>query len=350
MEALPMIVIAVLGSALMLACTAALLKFARVTAQPDEWLLRVRNGKVLDAGIGIGLWRKPGDVIARFSSTLQRVRFTVEAPGAEHLPVKIDGFILWTVAPDVERVFRAFSKLGIANLDRPPPGLKSRAHLLTSSQHHAFQALLAAEVRAQASGLSLSELLLEPHKLLGGLERRLSALAEQLGIVIERIEVLQIEPADPQIGKELSARSEERLREEAEGARLEVAARLRKLQAEQALHQAAEQLELDLARRQREEAEWAAALERVRRTAENERDAALARNVIEEQKSAAVREHELARFVAEKTAEALASWQIREGKWIHLGNASPVASIGGALLGMREIIAETRETSTAANS
>jgi flotillin len=371
MEAFSTIVILLLVPGLALICAAAVLRFARVAAQPDEWLLRMRNGRVLDAGIGIVLWRRPGDVIARFSSAVQRVRFTAQAPTAEHLPVAIDGFILWSVAPDAGGAFRAFSKLGIANLDHPPPGLKSRAHLLTSSQHHAFQALLAAEVRAQAGALSLAELL-STERLLGGLERRLQVLAEQLGIVIERVEVLQVQPADSARRQELSARSEERLREEAGEARLEAAGRLRKRQAEQALREAAEQLELRLARadadrrialgeqeaeserervaearalelfvarQKREEAELAGALDRIRRTAAAERDSALLRQQAEEQKSPAVREHELAKFVVEKTAGAMASWQIREGKWVHLGNASPAASIGSALLGVREIVA-----------
>jgi flotillin len=371
MEALPTIAFLLLTPGLVLICAAAVLRFARVAAQPDEWLLRMRNGRVLGAGIGIVLWRRPGDVIARFSSAVQRVRFTVQAPTAEHLPFAIDGFILWSVAPDAAGAFRAFSKLGIANLDRPPPGLKSRAHLLTSSQHHAFQALLAAEVRAQAGALSLAELL-STEKLLAGLERRLQALAEQLGIVIERVEVLQVQPADSALRQELSARSEERLREEAGEARLDAAGRLRKRQAEQALREADEQLELRLARadanrrialgeqeaeaerervgearalelfvarQKREEAELEAALGRIRRTAEAERDSALLRQQAEEQKSRAVRDHELARFVVEKTASAMASWQIREGKWINVGDASPVTSIGGALLGVREIVA-----------
>jgi hypothetical protein len=59
----------------------------------------MRNGRVIDAGIGLSLFRRPGDVGARFSSTVQRVRFTVEATSAEHLPLVIDGFILWSVAP-----------------------------------------------------------------------------------------------------------------------------------------------------------------------------------------------------------------------------------------------------------
>ncbi len=347
-------------------------RYAWITAQPDEWLLRVRNGKVVDAGIGISIWRRPGDVIARFSSTIQRVRFSVEALSAEHLTVVVDGFILWSVAPDVDRAFRAFSKLGIANLDRPPAALKSRAHLLTSSQHHAFQALLAAELRAHVSSLSLDELLTAQRKLVGGLEDRLQSLSETLGIVIERTEILQVQPADGNLLKDLSARSEESVREEAANARLETAARLRQRQAEESKRAATEEADIRLAkvegvrqvalreqdaeaerqlaaeaaamkllnaRREREEAELSLALDRSRRTAEADRDAALARQAAEEQKSPAVRAHELSKFVAEQTARAMAAWRIREGKWIHVGDDTPVSAAAKMILGMRELIA-----------
>ncbi len=99
-------------------------------------------------------------------------------------------------------------------------------------------------------------------------------------------------------------------------------------------------MQLLQARRERDEVELALALDRERRTAQADRDAGLARGAVEEQKSQPVRDHELAKFVAEKTTQAMGSWQIREGKWIHIGDASPVTSIAKMLLGVRELIAQ----------
>jgi hypothetical protein len=47
-------------------------------SQPDEWLLCIRNGRLVKAGVGISLWSRPFDVVVRFTSTVQRVRFTRE--------------------------------------------------------------------------------------------------------------------------------------------------------------------------------------------------------------------------------------------------------------------------------
>ena len=50
-------------------------------AQPDEWLLCVRDGRLVAAGVGISLLRRPGDVVVRFSSTMQWLLM----PGFWHL-------------------------------------------------------------------------------------------------------------------------------------------------------------------------------------------------------------------------------------------------------------------------
>ena len=81
------------------------LRWSFVTARPDEWLIRIRDGQLVKAGIGISLWRRPGDLIARFSSTVQRVGFKVEALTQERLHVLVEGFVLWSVSPTGEGPF-----------------------------------------------------------------------------------------------------------------------------------------------------------------------------------------------------------------------------------------------------
>ena len=81
------------------------------------------------------------------------------------------------------------------------------------------------------------------------------------------------------------------------------------------------------------------AIEKKRLTAEGDRDAALALQSAEEQKSQAVRDHELSKFVAEQAAKAMASWRMREGKWIQLGQQSPVSAVAEILVGMKELVA-----------
>ena len=203
-----------------------------MAAQPDEWLLRIRGGRLVNAGIGISLWRLPGDVVVRFTSTVQRVGFSVEALSQEHLPMLIEGFALWAVAPEGDGPFHAFSRLGIANLDHPPPALRSHKHLLTSPQHHAFQALLGAEVQRHSVTLRMDQILLEQSALVGGLTDRLRSLAASLGIRIEQVEILHVRPTDASLLRDLSAAEDQKVREQAATVRLATAERLKQREIE----------------------------------------------------------------------------------------------------------------------
>src|SRR5262249_24855584 len=152
-----------------------------IAAQPDEWLLCIRNGRLVKAGVGISLWRRPGDVVVRFTSTVQRVGLEVAALSRERLPVSIEGFILWSVSPEGAAPFRAFQKLGVVNLDRPPYDLKSPRHLLSTPQHRAFQQLLVAAAQRLSATRSLDELLLRQDALVADLDAQLAPLEQELG-------------------------------------------------------------------------------------------------------------------------------------------------------------------------
>src|SRR5262245_5443446 len=136
-----------------------------VVAQPDEWLLCIRNGTLVQAGVGIYLWRRPREVVVRCTSTMQRVSFAVDAISRERLRVSIEGFIFWSVSSDGEGPFRAFQKLGVVNKDAPPPELKSPKHLLSTPQHRAFQQLLGAKVQRLMGTRSIEDLLLQQEAL-----------------------------------------------------------------------------------------------------------------------------------------------------------------------------------------
>jgi hypothetical protein len=218
LSALATVAVALLGFAA--------LKHVFVFGQPDEWLLLIRGGKLVRAGIGITALRLPGDSVVRFSSTLQRVAFQAEARSAEHVPLIVEGFALWTVRGEGEGPFRAFRTLGIANLDERNVGLRSPRHLLTAPQYKAFQALFSACVQRLAPRRSLPSMLDDPEDLLDALSSCVAENAEEFGIRIDQIQILAIRPRDQELIDHLSASKEALMREEAQMARLQVQQRM----------------------------------------------------------------------------------------------------------------------------
>jgi hypothetical protein len=369
---------ALLAFALLAMTTLGAFVFARmlIVAQPDEWLLCIRNGGLVKAGVGIYLWRRPGDVVARFTSTMQRVGFAVDALSHERLRVSVEGFILWSVSPEGDGPFRAFQKLGLVNLDTRPRDLKSPKHLLSTPQHRAFQQLLGAAVQRLAATKSLEDLLLRQSELVTGLRSQFAVLEQEMGIRVEQIEILRVRPADEELLRQMSAEVEERIREQAWNIHLEtnerakrreiesdarvaeeqaeargqelvrektlrlaqiahdrdVKAREQEIAREQALVEEARAAEIAKAVLGREELLLTARLDRIRREAEASRDAITAVASAEEKKSQAVRDHELARLVAEKVADALKELPLHEARWVTVGPDSPAGSLA-ALIG-----------------
>lgn len=183
---------------------------ALVIAQPDEWLLCIRNGKLVRAGVGIFLWRRPGDVVARFTSTMQRVSFTVDALSKEQLQVTLQGFILWSVSPRGDSPFLAFQKLGLVNLDEHPRDLKSPKHLLTTPQHRAFQQLLGAAAQRLATTRPLESLLAEQDALVVELREYLSVLEREELKLAARLDAIRREAAASAEAITLVATAEEK--------------------------------------------------------------------------------------------------------------------------------------------
>jgi SPFH domain / Band 7 family len=209
----------ILGSVAAIILSVAALSQLFAAGAPDEWLLLIRGGKLIRAGIGIFVVRLPGDSIVRFSSTLQRVAFQVECRSAEHITLTIDGFALWNVIEEGDGPFRAYRTLGLANLQKPPSHLRSPRHLLAAPQYKAFQSLFAACTQRLTPHRTLQSLLDDPDDLLRALDQCVREHADELGIRIEQVQVLSIRPTDHALVEQLAAEQEAQLREHATLAR-----------------------------------------------------------------------------------------------------------------------------------
>lgn len=179
-------------------------RWSLVVAQPDEWLLLVRDGKLAAGGVGIRAWRWPGDVVARFSSTIQRVAFEVEAQTREHLGLKLEGFALWSVGKSPGQALSAFSGLGLVNSEREP-GAAATKHLLAKPQYRAFQAYLCAELQQFVTQLSLREALSIREQQAAPVIARITAFMTSVGLELGELEIIAARPSAAQVSESLAA-------------------------------------------------------------------------------------------------------------------------------------------------
>jgi len=232
-----------------------------------------------------------------------------------------------------------------------------------------------------AATRSLDDLLLRQDGLVLELRGHLATLERQMGIRIDQVELLQVRPADDELLRLLSAKVDERVREEAANIHMETIERAKRRAIESDARMAREQAQVreqeletekalrltqiahesEVKRREqeverehalaaearatevakavlaREEVELAARLDRVRREAEANAEAISLVTIAEEKKSQPVRDHELARLVAEKVGDALKELPIHDARWITVGPDSPAGSLAALITAAREL-------------
>lgn len=83
-----------------------------VEAKPNEWLVVMNNGKMVSAGIGIGMIKSPFDTCAVFPSRLVKVDIRANQVTKEMQGIEVAAMIEWTVDKMGEGPMKAYKNLG----------------------------------------------------------------------------------------------------------------------------------------------------------------------------------------------------------------------------------------------
>jgi hypothetical protein len=293
-----------------------------VRSGPDEWLLQIRDGVLVRAGVGISVLRWPQDRVVRFPAATQRVRFEAEVLTRELLPVKVEAFALWSVLP--EDPLLACRRLGLAAQPHGPHG-----HLLSRPQYHAFQQAFTALVRRHAGDFPLAELCRNPAPLVDAVLAEAIVEMAPLGARVESVQAIEVRPSDPALLARLSAEVDEEIARTAARAKDETTREKDRLgvatEQARALAQLESERSVGLERErlaQQVRAQQAAALEAElalsRRRAEAEAEALRIATAAEVERPDTHRAHELEHHKVSVLGEALKSWPIREARWVGL--------------------------------
>ena len=111
-----------LVAAIILFAVARLLISRWHTSLPNEWLLYLYNGSLIQAGIGKTCFCPPGGVIVKFPSTMQEVSFVASQATRQRAGVAVSGKAYWSIyrpnPEDLDGPLRAFRSLaGLAGGD-----------------------------------------------------------------------------------------------------------------------------------------------------------------------------------------------------------------------------------------
>jgi hypothetical protein len=83
-----------------------------VESKANEWLIIIRNGKMVNQGIGLATWVMPGDQTIKFPSLINQVTFKASQVSAEMQGVDVTGMLIWSVNRDADGPFKCYKSFG----------------------------------------------------------------------------------------------------------------------------------------------------------------------------------------------------------------------------------------------
>ena len=116
-----------------LVAAALFIKSRLVTAKPNEWLLEIRNGEMVSAGIGQQVFRGWNTQVVTFPSTIQKVQFQAQQVTQEMQGIEVSGFVVWVIYRDEDGPFKAYKYLdGLDSSGSSPQASENIARMAES--------------------------------------------------------------------------------------------------------------------------------------------------------------------------------------------------------------------------
>ncbi|CAL6077247.1 SPFH_domain/Band 7 family protein [Hexamita inflata] len=78
------------------------------SANPNEWLLIIQNGKLKKAGVGLKALVWPTQTAVKFPSAIQRIEFSANNVTKEMQGIEVSGFAIWSVNREGDGPFRSY--------------------------------------------------------------------------------------------------------------------------------------------------------------------------------------------------------------------------------------------------
>jgi uncharacterized membrane protein YqiK len=206
-------------------------RWGQVTAQPHEFLIQIRNGKIRRSGQGISVFKWPSDSIAIVPTSIAKLSFRADQVTLEKAGVEVTGLAVYRIV-DPMLAYR------MLDLDR-------------SSLSEILREMFVGATRRIVASLTLEEcithrkervaaaLMREIEPVLAGQGALSDATTTGWGIVIDTIEIQDVKVLSQDVFGRLQAPYRERLALAALAAREEVAREEAKLEADR--RRAAEQ-------------------------------------------------------------------------------------------------------------
>lgn len=186
-----------------------LLFFRLETSEPNEWMLVLRNGEPVRAGIGISHYIRWGDKVAKFPSKLNKVSFSAEQVTKEMQGVGVKGVIIWSIYREGDGPFKAYRSMGEELRKQVPAQANDKLREMSN-----------AIVRHRIANSSVQDILTKRDAVRNEIKSEMNKLVNGWGVWLETVEITDVEILSSTLFSNLQTPFREELRAKAETVRM----------------------------------------------------------------------------------------------------------------------------------
>ena len=149
-----------------------------VQGEPNQWVVVMRDGRFVKAGIGLSLVKMPFQEVAIFPSQIRKVDFSTEQITSEMQGIKVSATISWTIYRENDGPMRAYKYLGDLNT--------------SSEANKTIISLASSVVRNEIANTTIREVLKNRDYLRKQIRTSLTDIFKGWGIWLETIEITNV--------------------------------------------------------------------------------------------------------------------------------------------------------------
>ena len=158
-----------------------------VESGADEWLLVIRDGKLIKSGIGLKTFIGLTDTIVKFPSRVEQVNFTANNVTVEMQGVQITGFAFWSVYREEDGPFRCYK------------------YMEGNNANSNVQAMCESVLRSQIANSTLDQVLRNRNLLRDAIKLELKDQFKGWGVWLETVEITEVTISSNRLFKDLQA-------------------------------------------------------------------------------------------------------------------------------------------------
>lgn len=153
-----------------------------IQGNANEWILIIKNGKLIKAGIGLRIFRKLGQVVVRFPSLLNKVTFSAQQVTQEFSGVEVSGFIIWVINREDEGPFKAYKHIKNISGD-----ITEDSEI---NQH--LRSMAESLVRHQIANLEITDVIKQREIVRNSIREGIQEVVKGFGIWLETVEITDV--------------------------------------------------------------------------------------------------------------------------------------------------------------